>query len=142
MASDGLSPPSEVVRVLVAEDNPDVREFIMRALVSSGYEVSGAIDGQEALEVLSQARFDVLVSDIVMPNLDGVALAMMVGPLYPQMRIVLVSGYAQERMRAHNLEALVHKVIAKPFSLEEIVDAVKNVLRMSSTICRLSSKNE
>ena len=52
--------------------------------------------------------------------------------IFPNLRIVMISGYAQERLRAHNLDALVHKIIAKPFSLEEICEAVKNALILST----------
>lgn len=120
-------------RVLVAEDNPAVREFIVRSLSSAGYEVEPAIDGQQALDFLSRDRFDVLVSDIVMPNVDGIALAMKAAQSYPDLRILMISGYAQERTRAHNLEALVQGVLPKPFSLEEICGAVKNALETSTT---------
>lgn len=122
--------------VLVAEDNPAVREFIVRSLGSAGYKVTAAVDGQQALDLLTKEKFNVLVTDIVMPNVDGIALAMKAIRLFPDLRIVMISGYAQERMRAHNLDALVHRIIAKPFSLEEICDAVKNALSLpgSSTL--------
>lgn len=120
-------------RVLVAEDNPAVREFIVRSLSSAGYAVEPAIDGQQALDILSRDKFDVLVSDIVMPNVDGIALAMKAAQAYPDLRILMISGYAQERTRAHNLEALVQGVLPKPFSLEEICGAVKNALETATT---------
>ncbi|MDE1902011.1 MAG: response regulator [Alphaproteobacteria bacterium] len=119
--------------ILVVEDNPAVREFIVRSLASAGYDISAAADGQDALDALAHKKFDVLVTDIVMPNVDGIALAMKAVRLFPDLRIVMISGYAQERMRAHNLDALVHKIIAKPFSLEEICEAVKNALAMPPT---------
>ena len=118
------------IRILVAEDNAAVREFIVRAVQSSGAYVMSVADGQEALDLLSRERFDVLITDIVMPNVDGIALAMKAVRLFPALKIVMISGYAQERMRAHNLDALVHKIIAKPFSLEEICEAVKTALEI------------
>lgn len=117
-------------RVLVAEDNPAVREFIIRSLASAGYKAVAVADGQQALDTLAKEKFDVLVTDIVMPNVDGIALALKAVRLFPDLRIVMISGYAQERMRAHNLDALVHRIIAKPFSLEEICDAVKEALAL------------
>jgi len=117
------------VKVLVAEDNQSVREFIQRALQSIGFKVTAVVDGQQALAVLSREKFDVLVTDIVMPNMDGIALALKTSRMFEDLRIVMISGYAQERMRAHNLDALVHRIIAKPFSLEEICDAVNDVLK-------------
>lgn len=116
------------VKVLVAEDNQSVREFVQRSLKSAGFMVTAVADGQQALAVLSREKFDVLVTDIVMPNVDGIALALKAVRLFPDLRIVMISGYAQERMRAHNLDALVHRIIAKPFSLEEICEAVADVL--------------
>jgi len=130
-----MSKPSESsqeaeVRVLVAEDNPAVREFIVRSLQSAGHKITPAVDGQQALDILAREKFDVLVTDIVMPNVDGIALALKAVRMFPDLRIVMISGYAQERMRAHNLDTLVHRIIAKPFSLEEICDAVKEALAM------------
>jgi two-component system cell cycle response regulator CpdR len=118
------------VRVLVAEDNPAVREFILRSLATAGHKAVPVADGQQALDALAREKFDVLVTDIVMPNVDGIALALKAVRLFPDLRIVMISGYAQERMRAHNLDALVHRIIAKPFSLEEICDAVRDSIAL------------
>ncbi|HEU0117567.1 MAG TPA: response regulator [Alphaproteobacteria bacterium] len=128
--TDTTSPLANGARILVAEDNPAVREFIMRSLASVGHKTTAVADGQQALDALAREKFDVLVTDIVMPNVDGIALALKAVRLFPDLRIVMVSGYAQERMRAHNLDALVHRIIAKPFSLEEICDAVKDSIAL------------
>jgi len=132
MAPDETKSPTGVtgVRVLVAEDNPAVREFIARSLATQGHAITSVADGQQALDTLAKDKFDVLVTDIVMPNVDGIALALKAVRLFPDLRIVMISGYAQERMRAHNLDALVHRIIAKPFSLEEICAAVKDALAL------------
>lgn len=116
-------------RILVAEDNPAVREFITRALGGAGHDITATVDGQQALDQLNKGSFDVLVTDIVMPNIDGIALALKATALHPDLRIVMISGYAQERMRAHNIDALVHRIIAKPFSINEICDAVKDAMQ-------------
>jgi two-component system, cell cycle response regulator CpdR len=121
------------VRILVAEDNPAVREFIVRSLQTLGYPVEAVSDGQQALDMLARTKFDLLVTDIVMPNIDGITLALKAVRMAPDLRIVMISGYAQERMRAHNMDALAHKIIAKPFSLEEICEAVKEALAMPAS---------
>ncbi|MFA6280711.1 MAG: response regulator [Bdellovibrionales bacterium] len=118
--------------ILVAEDNPAVREFVVRALQTTGAALKAVPDGQAALDALAAEKFDVLITDIVMPNVDGIALALKAVRQYPDLRIIMISGYAQERMRAHNLDALVHRIIAKPFSLEEICEAVQNVMPLSA----------
>lgn len=130
MSLNENTPKDTGSRVLVAEDNPAVREFIVRSLMSAGYNAVAVTDGQQALDSLAKEKFDVLVTDIVMPNVDGIALALKAVRLFPDLRIVMISGYAQERMRAHNLDALVHRIIAKPFSLEEICDAVKDAIAL------------
>ena len=117
-----------MARVLIAEDDTAVREFVSRALTHDGHEVVTAIDGMEALDVLHDDIFDLLLTDIVMPNLDGIALALKVAKDYPAMPVLLMTGYAAERQRAHNLDVLIHDVITKPFTLREICDAADEVL--------------
>jgi CheY-like chemotaxis protein len=117
-----------MARIVIAEDEAGVREFVTRALAHDGHQVTAVEDGLQALQALTADRFDLLLTDIVMPGLDGIALALKAGSLYPDMRILLMSGYAAERQRAHNLEALVHRVVAKPFTLKEICDAVRQTL--------------
>lgn len=114
--------------ILIAEDDQAVREFVRRALAQAGHEVTVVSDGMEALEALAAGRFDLLLSDIVMPELDGIALALKVAKDHPGLPILLMTGYAAERQRAHNLDALIHKVIAKPFTLKQICEAVADAV--------------
>ena len=115
-------------RILIAEDDRAVREFIGRALDHVGHEVASVTDGLAALEALRAAEYDLLISDIMMPGLDGVSLALKVSKEWPDMGIMLMTGYAHERQRAHNLEALVHCVLPKPFDLEKICGVVAEAL--------------
>ena len=117
-----------MARVLIAEDDSAVREFVSRALAHGGHDVATASDGLEALSLLDGETFDLLLTDIVMPNLDGIALALKVAKDYPQMPVLLMTGYAAERQRAHNLDVLIHDVITKPFTLREICDAADEAL--------------
>jgi two-component system, cell cycle response regulator CpdR len=117
-----------VARILLAEDEDALGAFVERALRRSGHEVMLVPDGLAAVAALAAARFDLLLSDIVMPGLDGVALALKAGRDYPAMKVLLMSGHASERRRAHNLEALANRVVAKPFTLEEICGAVAETL--------------
>ena len=121
--TENLSP-----RILLAEDEAAIREFMIRGLAYSGYEVTGVADGMEALEELARSSYDLLISDIVMPRMDGISLALKVSSDYPQMKILMITGYAAEKQRAHNLEFLAHDVLSKPFTLDEIAAAVKKSL--------------
>jgi CheY-like chemotaxis protein len=114
--------------ILLAEDDKAVREFVSRALRQDGHEVTAVADGQQALNALQAGSYDMLLADIVMPQLDGIALALKAAKDYPHLPVLLMTGYAAERQRAHNLDALIQEVISKPFSLQEIRDAVRRML--------------
>jgi CheY-like chemotaxis protein len=119
-----------MARLLVAEDDEAVRAFLEKAFELDGHDVRTAEDGALALEVLVEesGAFDLLLTDIQMPVMDGIALALSVVRDYPDLPILLMTGYANQRERAHGLEALVEDVIMKPFSLADIREAVGDVL--------------
>ncbi len=117
-----------MARILVAEDDLAVRSFVCRALAHRGHEAVGVDDGLRALDALQGSSFDALLSDIVMPDLDGIALALKVAKEYPAMPVLLMTGYAAERQRAHNLDVLIHDVITKPFTLRQICEAAADAL--------------
>ena len=117
-----------MARVLVAEDEATVRAFVVRALQMYGHDVTAVSDGTQALAALGSGRFDLLLTDIVMPMMDGIALALNVTRDYPDTRILMMTGYAHEKMRAHNLDTLIHDVLLKPFTLEELVRTVDTAL--------------
>ena len=117
-----------MARILVAEDDAAVSAFVVRALGHAGHEVVHVPDGLAALSALASENFDLLLTDIVMPGLDGIGLALRVTRDYPAMRVLLMTGFAAERQRAHNLDALIHRVIEKPFTLEQICAVVAEEL--------------
>jgi DNA-binding response OmpR family regulator len=114
--------------ILVAEDDAAVREFVARGLTHIGHKVTTVEDGLAAVAALAAARYDLLLTDIVMPGLDGIALALKASKDWPGMGILLMTGFAAERQRAHNLEALVHRVLSKPFTLDDLKSAVDETL--------------
>jgi len=123
-----------VARILLAEDEEALRALTARALTDTGHEVVAAVDGAEALDIVAReaGRFDLLLTDIKMPLMDGIALALSVARDYPQIIILLMTAYADQRERASNLDALIHDVILKPFTLAEIKAAVNDALAQSS----------
>jgi CheY-like chemotaxis protein len=119
-----------MARILLAEDEDSLRQLVERALRQDGHEVVAASDGAAALErlVRDNGQFDLLLTDIRMPVMDGIALALTAGRDYPGLTILLMTGYADQRERAHGLDILIHDVIGKPFTLADIRGAVNEAL--------------
>ena len=122
-----------MARLLIAEDDEAVRAFVSRALMIDGHDVSTAEDGAVALDMLAEDnKFDLLLSDIKMPVMDGIALALNIARDHNHLPILLMTGYADQRERADGLEKIVIDVVQKPFSLADIREAVKNALDLAS----------
>lgn len=119
-----------MARILVAEDDPSVRAFVVSALTMKGHEVVAEEDGGLAAETADaeNGRFDLLLSDIKMPIMDGIGLALHVAAKYPDIIIVLMTGFADQRERAHGLDALIYDVITKPFTLADLLQKVDDAL--------------
>ena len=117
-------------RILIAEDDEPVRALVARALVEDGHDVVTAPDGAAALETLGRenGRFDVLLTDIKMPLMDGIALALATARDHPDITILLMTGYADQRERAQGLDAIIHVVIAKPFTVAALRVAINEAL--------------
>jgi two-component system, cell cycle response regulator CpdR len=119
-----------MAKILIAEDDDTLRDLVVRALNDDGHELTVATDGVAALEALNRqnSAFDLLLTDVKMPVMDGIALALAAGRDHPEVAIMLMTGFADQRERAHGLDALVHDVIAKPFSIDQIKGAVREAL--------------
>ncbi len=123
-----------MARILIAEDEEALCAMCARALTGVGHQVRTAFDGSNALELLKRegGSFDLLVTDIRMPIMDGIALALAVARDYPDLTILMMTGYADQRERAHELDALVHDVITKPFTLAEFRATVEEALTVKA----------
>ena len=117
-------------RVLIADDEASMRALVARAIAMDGHETVTAQDGAEALEILTRegGAFDLLLTDIQMPIMDGIALALSAARDFPDLTILLMTGFADQRERASNLNAIAHDVITKPFSIADIRTAVADAL--------------
>jgi CheY-like chemotaxis protein len=117
-------------KILIADDEDSMRQLVARAIAMDGHETVTAQDGAEALEILTSAdvAFDLLLTDIQMPVMDGIALALSAARDFPSLTILLMTGFADQRERASNLNALVHDVVTKPFSVADIRTAVADAL--------------
>jgi two-component system, cell cycle response regulator CpdR len=119
-----------VARVLIADDEDSMRSLVARAVAMDGHETVTAADGAEALDILTgdTRAFDLLLTDIKMPIMDGIALALAAARDFPDLVILLMTGFADQRERASGLNAIVHDVITKPFSVADIRAAVAGAL--------------
>lgn len=116
-------------RILLVEDEDTVRAVAERALSRQGYDVTVAADGEEGLEVVRQGgEFDLVVSDVVMPTMDGPAMAREIRKVHPELPIVFMSGYAEEQLR-RDIDIPNMHFLAKPFSVQQIAECVEKVLR-------------
>ena len=117
-------------RVLIVDDEDSMRMLVARAIAMDGHDITTASDGAEALEILgnTDGAFDLLLTDIQMPVMDGIALALTAARDFPELTILLMTGYAEQRERASGLSAIAHDVISKPFSVADIRTAVADAL--------------
>jgi CheY-like chemotaxis protein len=123
-----------MARIMIAEDEEALRAMCARALSTAGHEVKTACDGGDALDLLQReaGNFDLLLTDIRMPIMDGIALALSAARDYPNLTILLMTGYADQRERAHGLDAIIHDVITKPFTLAMLRGAVDEALAVKA----------
>ena len=122
-------------RVLIVDDEESMRMLVARAIAMDGHQTVTAQDGAEALEILTReaGRFDLLLTDIQMPVMDGIALALATARDFPRLTILLMTGFADQRERAYGLNAIAHDVISKPFSVADIRTAVADALTASKS---------
>lgn len=120
-----------MIRILLAEDDPAMRTYLARALQNAGYDVVAVDRGTEALPYLETEEFDLLLSDIVMPEMDGIELAQRCAEVSPMTKVMFITGFAAVTLRASR-EAPQAKVLSKPFHLRDIVMEVQRVFGLSA----------
>lgn len=113
-------------RILLAEDEEAMRTYLARALTNAGYHVSAVDRGTAALPLLETGDFDLLVSDIVMPEMDGIELAQHCAKVSPRTKVMFITGFAAVSLRASR-EQPTAKVLSKPFHLRDLVLEVERI---------------
>jgi len=109
-----------MIKILLAEDDAVMREYLTRALERSGYSVSAVDRGTAALPLLEQESFDLLLTDIVMPEMDGIELAQKASELVPNLRVMFITGFAAVTLKAGTAMPQA-RVLSKPFHLRDLV---------------------
>ena len=114
-------------RILLAEDDDSLRGFLARALERAGYEVTACADGEEAAAILHE-EWDLLLTDIVMPGVDGIEVARIAAARQPNLRIMFITGFAAVALTAKEQAPAGAKVLSKPVHLREIVAEVERMM--------------
>ncbi|GAC1412591.1 MAG: response regulator [Novosphingobium sp.] len=115
-----------MIRILLAEDEDAMRTYLARALENAGYSVTAVDRGTAAVPLLEAEHFDLLLSDIVMPEMDGIELAQRCAEISPTTKVMFITGFAAVTLKA-NREAPQARVLSKPFHLKDLVMEVERV---------------
>lgn len=120
-----------MIRILLAEDDEAMRQYLQRALERAGYSVTAVDRGTAAIPLLEQDRFDLLLTDIVMPEMDGIELAQRAAGIAPDMRVMFITGFAAVTLKAGKAVPQA-KVLSKPFHLRDLVMEVDRIFEIGS----------
>ena len=122
-----------MIRILLAEDEEAMRTYLARALENAGYEVVAVDRGTAAVPLLERERFDLLLSDIVMPEMDGIELAQRCAEISPTTKVIFITGFAAVTLK-NNKDMPTARVLSKPFHLKDLVLEVQRVFGHSSEL--------
>jgi two-component system cell cycle response regulator CpdR len=120
-----------MIRILLAEDDQVMREYLARALERSGYAVESVDRGTAALPLIEAEHFDLLLTDIVMPEMDGIELAQRAGEIRPDLRVMFITGFAAVTLKAGKAMPQA-RVLSKPFHLRDLVMEVDRMFEVES----------
>ena len=115
-------------KILLAEDDNDMRRFLVKALENAGFQVSPHDNGMSAYQRLREEPFEMLLTDIVMPEMDGIELARRASELDPDIKIMFITGFAAVALHPASNAPKQAKVLSKPFHLREIVQEVERMI--------------
>lgn len=125
-----------MVKILLAEDDASMREYLARALQRVGYEVKAVGCGTQAMPLLEAEQFDLLLTDIVMPEMDGIELAQKAGALDPSIKVMFITGFAAVALQSGRT-APDAKMLSKPFHLKDLVAEVDRLFQTEDQHGRL-----
>jgi two-component system cell cycle response regulator CpdR len=120
------------MKILLAEDDNDMRRFLVKALENAGYEVTDYDNGMSAYRRLREEPFELLLTDIVMPEMDGIELARRASELDPDIKIMFITGFAAVALNPDSQAPKDAKVLSKPFHLRDLVNEVGKMLQVAA----------
>jgi DNA-binding NtrC family response regulator len=115
------------LKIIIAEDEDITRKHLLRALKAEGYEALGTTNGREALEQIEQEQFDVLITDVKMPEMSGIELLEKVKEKYPGMEVLVITGFGSIDSAVEAMKKGAYEYVTKPFKLDELLIKVKNI---------------
>jgi len=115
-------------KILLAEDDNDMRRFLVKALQNAGYDVASFDNGMSAYHRLREEPFELLLTDIVMPEMDGIELARRATELDPDIKVMFITGFAAVALNPDNQAPKEAKILSKPFHLKDLVNEVQRLL--------------
>jgi two-component system cell cycle response regulator CpdR len=115
-------------KILLAEDDPDMRRFLSKALQNAGFDVASFDNGLAAYHRLREEPFELLLTDIVMPEMDGIELARKATELDPEIKVMFITGFAAVALNPDNHAPQQAKILSKPFHLRDLVTEVQKLL--------------
>ena len=120
------------MKILLAEDDNDMRRFLCKALENAGFAVSSYDNGASAYNRLREEPFELLLTDIVMPEMDGIELARRATELDPDIKVMFITGFAAVALNPDNKAPRDAKVLSKPFHLRDLVNEVEKMLAQAA----------
>ncbi len=125
---DPTDKPNPMNKILLAEDDNDMRRFLVRALQNAGYDVVSYDNGMSAYNRLREEPFELLLTDIVMPEMDGIELARRATELDPDIKVMFITGFAAVALNPDSQAPKDAKVLSKPFHLKDLVNEVQKMM--------------
>ena len=129
-------PPPSAVRILVVDDEESIRDLCARVLGRAGYSVSTAPNGEDAVALLTREAFALVISDIRMPGISGLEVLERAKATYPEIRVVLITGFGTPQMLTRAQQSGADRILTKPFNPMELLAAVREIIPSGSAETR------
>lgn len=129
-------------KILIVDDEPPIRSLLMSLLSSSGHKCETADNGREALDRLGQGPFDAVITDVVMPEMDGITLTQEISNKYPDLPVMVMTGFGDEYWAQKAISAGAREFIKKPFSISEFSLRLNKMMCDREILCEIKAKKE
>ncbi len=133
---------SPIQKILIVDDEKSLRAVVVRALEKAGFNVEEAVTGVHALELIKTHSFDLIISDIVMPKMDGIELLKKVKSLHPDLDVIMITGYSSKYSYVDIMNAGASDYMSKPFDANSLYARIKRIAREKKHLLDLKRSNQ